>query len=138
MSKARLRGLDDDALQTLAFGAVGDGDQRLLHVTEAGDDGLAIIFQQFDLAALRLFEQALEPEAVEHGLRQIGGDVIENRLRREQVLQRRAGDAVLAGERDARKECRACRFHAGVGGGELRLGRTDVRPLQQQLGGQSR
>ena len=63
------RAVDDELLQALALGPVGDGDERDLHVAEAGEDRLAIDLQQLELPALRQFQLPLQPEAVEQRLR---------------------------------------------------------------------
>ena len=117
---------------------VGDGDQRDLHVTEAGEDGLAIDLQQLELPALRQFQLSLQPEAVEQRLRDIDREVVEGLLRSEQQLEHVAFVPALSGERDAREEGGARGLDAGVGGGEVGLGCSDVGTLQQQLRRQPR
>jgi hypothetical protein len=94
---------------------------------------LAVEAEQFELPALRQFQLALQGEAVEDRLRQAGGERIERRFRTEQQTQRGAGVAAVCGQRDARKECGARRFDAGVGGGKLRLGGADIGTLVKQL-----
>src|SRR5262249_14363239 len=88
-----LGGVERLHLQTLELAGVGHCNERLLDIGKGGDNDSAIAAEQLELAALRRLELALEPEAVEYRLRQVGCDLVENRLRCEQIFQRRAGDA---------------------------------------------
>src|SRR5262249_39918784 len=98
----------------LQLGIVGDRNEGSLYVREPGDNALAVGAEQLELTALGLLEQAFEPEPIKHRLRQPGGDLVENRLWGEQVLQRVAGDAIFAGQRDAREERGARGHYAGI------------------------
>src|SRR5262249_51776640 len=62
------RSLDHLALAAIALGHLLHADQAVLHVGEGGDHRVTIDLQQLFLVSLRLVEQALEAEAVEHTL----------------------------------------------------------------------
>ena len=69
-----------DALQALALGVVGDGDQRLSTSPKAGEDGSGDrSSSSSNCCPLREFQLSFQPEAVEYRLRHVGGDLIEAR-----------------------------------------------------------
>ena len=137
-SKALLRIVHGFDLQPFLQGGLRQRDQRLLDVGEGRQHRLAVGLQVLQLHALGLLQLAFQQEAVEDRLGQPCGQRVKPGARPEQRRQRRALHAGGRGQLDLREEGGARRFDAEVGGGELRLGLPDVRPLIEQFRRQAR
>src|SRR5262249_58344185 len=114
------------------------GDERLLHVLEAGEDRLAIGLHELALARLGDGLLTAQATAVEDRLQQRRGDPDRGgRAARDEREQRAAGQAGRSRELDGRQQRRARGGDVGVGRGELGLGAGQVRTAYEEVRGQA-
>src|SRR4051812_30672211 len=94
--ESALRSDDDLLLQPFTLHRIGNRNERLLDIDKTRNDGLSIEVQQLDLPAFCQFQLPFKQPAIEDRLSQVRCNIVKNRLRGEQVLERRTHDPVFS------------------------------------------